>query len=366
MAKKREDYLDLITKIGLDNMRLLDNCKRQGLKKLILVALGNSISAGLSLGDENVPLLDRNTLLEVMCDEYNIDLYKYKFARTKNNSDESVFEWITNNNTEKDMNDMNRKDYRNTLLNGKRVMSEKDLKETYVDREESDVSIQDILYHTEEDTANISIYNGCTGSFIENLKDGKTHKSTDAINKDLAYIESIFGLIQNANRKNESEMHVYLCGVPNIYNLGMNNKLVNRKLKNISARYAHSTFVDNTINANYNAIINNIDCDKYQYLLLTRAILNSVIKNYEKRSLLIDLDRDLYKLNNKLEKLNFTRNTYDEVLSVIGEYAFMYSQDDDYAFLNMARDYILERHSYDFSKLDKKAIKDAPDLLLRP
>ena len=124
LEKEFNDNLYAITRIGEDNKEFLNILKDEGIKKLIITSMGNSISTGFSFCDENKPLLDRNALLEIMCEEYGIDLLKYKFARSENNSDQNVLNWILNNYTEQDMNELNKRDYNNHIKNGRELLTE--------------------------------------------------------------------------------------------------------------------------------------------------------------------------------------------------------------------------------------------------
>ena len=202
LGKEFKDLLSAVTKVGEDDIELLKILQEEGKTELILTALGNSISTGFSFCDQNMPLLDRNALLEIICEQYNIDLTKYKFARSENNSDQNTFNYILNNYTEKKINEMNRRDYEKYLLNGQELLSKEKIKEYYGRLKASNIHIQDILFNTSDNAANIVIYNGCTGSFLDNITRGGKHKYKNGVRKDLAHIEAILSMIQNANRDN--------------------------------------------------------------------------------------------------------------------------------------------------------------------
>ena len=368
LKKEYNDNLKVITDIGEDNLKLLEKINELGIEKLIMVALGNSISTGFSFCDVNKPLLDRNELLDIMCEEYGIDLYKYKFARSENNSDEHVLDWILNNYTEHEMNLMNRRDYEKYLKDGKELLSQKEINKTYSDGPYSDVHIQDILFNTEEDTANIVVYNGCTGSFLDNITRGGIHKYKNGVQKDLSHIESIFSIIQNSNRENNSDTQVYLCGVPRLLNTGIQDYYMNKPLQTISKRYAHSSYVDNFYRKMFYKGNTKVDLhyDRNEYLKLIHLIMKSILENYETKKALIDIDRDLYYYNQDIEMNRKTNKSYKDILDIVGEYAFSYTGEDDLRFLQTIRDYLLERYCYDFFCLDKEAINDIPIKLLRP
>ena len=360
LGKEYKDILSTITKVGEDNVELLKMLQDYDKTKLILTALGNSISTGFSFCDENKPLLDRNELLDVMSEDFGIDLYKYKFARSENNSDQNTLNYILNNYTEEEMNEMNRRDYEKYSLSGNELLTKEKIDEYYGKDKASDVHIQDILFNTEDDAANIVVYNGCTGSFLDNVTRGGKHIYKNGVKKDLAHIEAILSMIQNSNRENDSNTQVYLCGVPRLLNTGIQDHYMNKPIKEVTKRYAHTSYVDNfgrNIVYKGNAKVD-LHYDKNEYLKLTHLILKSIIRNYIIKDSLISIDRDLYKLNKEIEMSNRERKTKDDILSIISEYALYFAdEDNDLEFLTTVRDYLLERYCYDFFCLDKNAIK---------
>ena len=368
LGKDFNNEISSLTKIGEDNLKLLEKLKNLDKEKLVMVALGNSISTGFSFCDDNKPLLDRNILLETMCEEYGIDLYKYKFARSENNSDQNVLNWILNNYTEQDMNNMNRRDYENHEKNGNSLLTGKELDQYYGKSKVDDVHIQDILFNDGEDTANIVIYNGATGSFLDNITRGGIHKYKNGVNKDIGHIESVLSLIHNNNRENLSGTQVYLCGVPRLLNTGIQDYYMNRPIKTVSKRYPNVSYVDNFKRKVIYKGKNKVDLhyNKNEYLKLTHLIMKSVLENYEINSALIGIDRDLYHYNKEIEMGKRDNNSYNDILDIIEEYVFSFTEENEVELLKRVKEYLLERYCYDFFCLDKKAIKDVPTKLLRP
>lgn len=359
LNRKYNDSLYTIEKVKEDNIELLNKLQELGIVKIVLTALGNSISTGFSFCDNNVPFLDRNEQLELLCEEYGIDLYKYKFARSENNSDQNTLNYILNNFTEEDINKLNRRDYNKFILSGNPLLTEEEIKKYYGKKEDSDVHIQDILFNTEDDSANIVVYNGCTGSFLDNITRGGKHIYKNGVRKDVAHMESILSMIQNSNRENESNTQVYLCGVPRLLNTGIQDYYMNRPIREISKRYAHTSYVDNfSRHIIYKGKAKvDLHYDRNEYLKLTHLILRSAIDNYVIRDSLIGIDRDLYKLNKEIEMSNVDRDTRDDILSVVSDYSLNITDENEKEFLKIVRNYLLERYCYDFFSLDKKAIK---------
>ena len=93
-----------------------------------------------------------------------------------------------------------------------------------------------------DDSANIVIYNGGTGAVLDNLTRNGNVSCSNSIKKDISYIESTLGLIQNNNRNNNSNTQVYMCGAPRIYNTRISDLLINNKIKPVLKRYSNTTY----------------------------------------------------------------------------------------------------------------------------
>lgn len=360
LEKEFNDNLYAITRIGEDNKEFLNILKDEGIKKLIITSMGNSISTGFSFCDENKPLLDRNALLEIMCEEYGIDLLKYKFARSENNSDQNTFNNIINNLSEEDINALNRRDYEKHLSNGNALLSKEEIEKYYSNG--NNTPIRDIIFNNNESTANIVVYNGLTGSFLDNVTRGGKHKLTGGIHKDLSYVDSIMGLIHNNNRENDGNTQVYLCGAPRVLNTSIQEPFMNRHLKQIEKRYPHVTYVDNPsrhmlYKGNFKV---DLHYNKNEYLKLTHLIMKSFIDNYVLSSYMIDIDKELYKLNKSYEMNNKDDKDCKDVLDIIGYMtdAISFERPNlEIELLKRTKSYLLERYPYDFFCFNKKAIK---------
>lgn len=363
IGKEFNDSLSAITKIGEENIELLEQLKEEGIKRLFLTSMGNSISTGFSFCDQNMPLLDRNALLEIMCEQYNIDLTKYKFARSENNSDQNTFNNIVNNLSEADINKLNRRDYEKQLKDGNPLLSEEEIEKYYGGG--NTTPIQDIIFDDDELTANIVIYNGCTGSFLDNVTRGGKHKLTNGIEKDLCNVDAVLNLIHNNNRETEATTQVYLCGAPRVLNTGIQDHFINKKLQKLAKRYPHVNYVDNFkrhMIYKGNAKVD-LHYDKTEYLKLTHLLMRSMIENYVLTDRMIDVDRELYKTNKYLE-MNNKRD--EDGHMALGEIGFMAASLDflegypahfEEEFLRRMRDYFLERYCYDFFCFDKENVK---------
>lgn len=343
---------------------LFKKLEELGLENVLLTTLGNSISTGLSYNDVNAPLLDRNEFFDIVSTLYGINLEKHKFSRSENNSDEQTFQYIINNVSENEIDALNNRDYTKYLNEGRKLLSREEITELYPGTNKT--KIQDVLFKEEKKTGNIVIYNGGTGSLLENWIWGGKHHFTGGIKKDVSYIETIMGLIQNNNRKTEAHTQVYLCGAPRIFNTDLTDIFINGKLKAVASRYANTSYVQNFFRqALYKCdgrLMVDAHYSKDEYLTLLYLILDSIICNYQFVDYLIQIDRKLYNLNRELEMSMQKRNTSVEVLNIINYYANLTGEHKQ-EFLTMCKKYLLERYPHDYNLLDRNAIKNQVKIL---
>ena len=360
-------------KLIITNDELMKEMQNLGKEKVILSSYGNSISTGFSMMSENKPLLRRNEDLKKAAATYNIELEQHQFSRSENNSDEHLLNSFILNKKESEFNKDSRRDYRVVRKNLVHPLSDEELDEYYPTTLESDKGVQDVFYDTDETAANIVIYNGATGSLLDNWTRKGKHILTGGIKKDTASIETLLGLIQLNNREKFSNTQVYLCGAPNIMNLPVTSSLfINGRLKAISKRFANVTYVPTIPRKPLyfekgHLPLPDPHYDKNEYLHLLNETEKQIIKNYHIKELLIAIDRTFAKRSKEIEFTEQEVKSYDEVLSVIEAYAKKAESDgiDRNEFLKIAIDYLLERYPYDYYFLDHKAMKDGYSLLKR-
>ena len=93
------------------NNTLASIMELNGISKLRITSFGNSISSGYSFVRSIKPLLLRNDSLKKIINNKGIELDIHHFARSQNNNDEKLFEWLQINIKESEIQRMNRKDY---------------------------------------------------------------------------------------------------------------------------------------------------------------------------------------------------------------------------------------------------------------
>lgn len=201
----------------LENIGLAETLKKNEVKKLNLSSWGNSIASGYSMAGQTKPLLLRNKTLEDVLKDYDIELQLSQFSRFENNNDENALEWLLTGKTEKDMNHYAYIDDTWMPKSGEKI-TEREFGRYYPEGKKQERTMQDILREKGIDVSNIIIYNGATGSFLDNNTRGGilSHRLMHGIRKDCTSIESILKYIHILNRNYGTDTQVYLCDAPNL------------------------------------------------------------------------------------------------------------------------------------------------------
>jgi hypothetical protein len=227
------------------NIELGEELHRSGISKLKLTTFGNSIANGYACVRTAKPLLLRNETLEVILGEEGVDLEKHNFSRAQNNCDDHLLSWLVNNVKEADINAMNRNDYGTgpTSMSRHIGVDQTNIDNYYPETVPNDKGIQDVIYEDEDDLANIVIYDGCTGTFLDNITRGGSKNITAGFKKDVSSLEGILKIIQANNRGKGSNTQFYICGVPNFLGIGASN-IINSKLKELAEKYPCAVYVE--------------------------------------------------------------------------------------------------------------------------
>lgn len=229
MNKNRE----ILIKQKILNTRLAKFLKENKIKNLRMISMGNSIASEYSVVRVTIPLLLRNESLFNIMQKNGINVDLHHFARAQNNCDEHIFEWIENNIKESIIHKMNRSDYESDIVGmGTHGLSKQNIEEYYPTEIENDNGLQKVIIESNDNLANVIIYNGATGSLIDGLTRHGTifQQFLHGVKRDITSIESILKVIQTYNREKNSNTQVYLCGVPNFLGLNL-SELINAKLK---------------------------------------------------------------------------------------------------------------------------------------
>ncbi len=342
-----------------------------GIKKLRLTSYGNSIASGYSMMRTIKPLLLRNDSIKSIMEFNGIELETHAFARPQNNSDEHLFEWLVSNIKESDINKMNRIDYSGSATSMPvAYLDYSMLDEFYPLSFPKDMGLRDIVQSRGIDLANIIVYNGCTGSLLDNVtRNGKLSQVlTYSINRDLKGLEAILKFIQSSNRNNNTNTQIYICGAPNFLGLNISN-IINNKLKRVSKQYANASYVDPVKSKFFYRNIAtgkwgvDLHYDECEYCKLNSHILESVLRDYEVNKAMISIDRELYNFSSKIELEQDNLFNQDDLMMtfidlIIGEEAQSLSDTKDRLyFYKRILNYLIERAPYDYFYVGKKNIK---------
>lgn len=323
--------------------------------RLSLTAIGNSISDGFSMSEPGKLLLDRNAGLIEFGKNNGLEVETYQLSRSENNNALAVSNWIIQNCCEKDTHKWNVEDYKRAIKSGNPLLTEEEISKFFEGG--SDKKIQDIIFDTNKQNANIIILNLGTGSFLDVVT---RHGSLSipnvfhSVDRDIYGISSILELIQNNNRKNGSNTQIYLCGAPRIMNTAITDIFMNPKIKKVGKEYANVTYVPSFPRQAFyktpsGSIIPDPHYNQAEYYHFLAEIENKIIDNYLIRDLMIDLDRILYQLSNDND-VNGTNYSKNDIKDVIDEIAKKYeSKTGDYNyFIDFIKTYIKVRYPFDY------------------
>ena len=349
------DKLEEKEKLDKVNEELIKFMRDYPKDTLQLTAIGNSISDGFSLSEPGKLLLDRNLGLIDYGKTNKVDVNTYQLSRSENNNALAVANWINQNCCEKDSYNWNKADYQRAINRNEPLLTEEEINKYFSSG--SSEKIKDIIFDSNKNKANIVILNLGTGSFLDVLT---RHGSLsipnifNSVNRDMYGVVSILELIQNNNRKNESNTQIYLCGAPRILNTVVTDIFMNRKLKKIGSQYANVTYVPSfprqafykTTNGN---IIPDPHYNQAEYYHFLMEIENKIIDNYLIRDLMIDLDRILYQISNDndVNNTNYSKNDVKDVIDTIAKKYERKTGDYNY-FIDFIKKYIKNKYPFDY------------------
>lgn len=362
-----EKYINEQDNLTETNKELMKELSKKRIKKLVISSVGNSISTGFSICNSSAPLLKRNNTLKQCADNEDIDLELHQFSRGENNSDEHILNAFNKNKLESEFNKENRRDYEMYIKRNDALLSPTEIDYYYPETLEDDKGMEDVLFESEPDTANFVIYNGGTGSLLDNVtRRGKY--LLNGIPKDIGSIEAILSKIQFNNRENYGKTQVYLCGAPRIALPFSSSLAINTRLKKIADRYANVTYIPNFprkifYQKNGSPIpIPDPHYNENEYRHLLNETEKRMIENYIIKECIIEIDRVFNRTSQEIEMNHVDSKKYGKkfILDILDYYKAMVKKFDcdDNRFIYEVRDYLLERYPYDFYYLDYNSIKN--------
>lgn len=351
----RYDKVEEKEKLDQTNEELVKFMRDYPKDKIILTAIGNSISDGFSMSEPGRVFLDRNLGLVNIGQNNGIPVETYQLSRAFNNNALAVANWIRENCSEKESYRWNKEDYKRLIRKGDPLLTEEEIEEFFKDG--SDKGVQEILFNADKKAANIVILNLGTGSFLDVIT---RHGSLTipnifrSVDRDMYGISDILEMIQNNNRSNNSNTQIYLCGAPRIINTALTDIFMNSKIKRVGTGYANVTYVPSfPRQAFYRTPKGNIIPDPHynqaEYYHFLNEIERKIIDSYLVRDLMIDLDRALFQMSNDND-INGANYSKDDLKDTIDEIAKKYeSKTGDYNyFIEFIKPYIKLRYPFDF------------------
>lgn len=324
-----------------------------GISCVNLTSVGNSIATGYSMNDSIKPLLLRNKDLIKKC---NFDLNLRSYARAQDNNDEHVFEWLLNNIKQSDINKKVQLDFMHEKGMPHNNINKSDVIKYYPTDIKDDIGLRDLMMQRKEGLANIIIYNGATGSFLDNITRHGMHKGLYGFKRDLVSLESSLKLIYLRNPYTQ----VYVCGIPNIAGIGLTNIVINNKIEKICKNYPNCVYIDpakqNLIYRKNDKIVFDVHYSDDEYLNLNKVILEAIIHNYFPVKASVDLDIAMKKYSDVAE-YGAKPNISEIMNNVFSKYHLSSEQ------LKRMLKYFKERYPYDFYYTPRREVID--DIKLR-
>lgn len=353
----------VLTKLEENNYRLAKLLKSYNISNINMICCGNSISSGFSFTSHTKPLLFRNENIEKIFNENSIDLKRYHFARAQDNNDEHILSYLLNDTKLSDICKLNRFDLVSMNSTG---VDETNIDELYP--LDDDTTIKGLL--ESNDSSNIIIYNGATGSFLDNVTRGGKHYLTYGVKRDCVSIEAFLKYIQEQNRSKGTNIQVYLCGVPSL--LKVSDLFMNTRLKEISKKYANVVYVENipkkTLYKKDNFITPDTHYDEVEYLTLNDKILETIRDNYLITNMLINIDRGIHTLNTEYQMGEIESEDVENGVGEIIDLSLIVNQEkikelniDIKEVLKNIKSYLVNRAPYDFYYAKKRNIKMSID-----
>lgn len=350
---------EALNRLEENNYELAKILKKQNVSKVNMICCGNSISSGYSMSSFTKPLLFRNENIQEILKENSIDLNRYHFARAEDNNDEHIFSYLINEIKLSDICRLNRFDLK--------AMNSTGIDETNIDKFyplNDNTIIKDLL--SDDKASNIIIYNGATGSFLDNVTRGGKHFLTYGVKRDCVSIEAFLKYIQEYNRTNGTSIQLYLCGAPSL--LKASDIFINTKLKAIAEKYANVTYVENIPKKLFYKKFDggttfDLHYDETEYLIFNNQIIESINNNYIINKILIKIDRKLYTLNNHfqagiIKKEEIGKIADNVINNTIVKYRESLKQQniDLKSLLSIIKKYLINRKPYDFHYIGKEKI----------
>lgn len=184
---------------------------------------------------------------------------------------------------------------------GSFYITDQDKEKYFPTKIEDDIGLREIVEINEKDTANIIIYNGLTGAFLDVLtRKGNIFNAFKAFERDLGNFKAFIKYVYLVNPCTQ----VYVCGIPNILGIGLFRK-INKKAKKECFNYPNVTYVDSVktkfIYSKEGKKYIDIHYDDEEYIKMNINVFKSISDNYIKNNLFIEFDNIIRKYAENIE-----------------------------------------------------------------
>lgn len=290
----------------------------------------------------------------------NIDLELYSYARAQDNNDEHILEWINSNVKQSTINEQVHMDFGHEVTSmDVGDFKQEQLDEYYPNNPKHDNGLKDVIKINEEKTANIIVYNGVTGSFLDNFTRKGKHLNFYGFKRDIISMEAVLKTIYLENPNTQ----VYVCGIPNLLNINL-VELINSDIRKICKLYPNVTYVESAparlVYGKDGKIVFDIHYSKHEYLHLNNNIINSINKNYTKNKLFIEFDQEMKKYSNEGQFKNHEIKDDEQLITkIIAKLMNKYKNILDSNTIKELITYYKERYPHDYFYTPKKAAINA-------
>lgn len=273
--------------------------------KLAIASVGNSISSGYCKCDFMLPLLNRTDLFQ----NNPTNIYFYNFSRVRKNDEQEILDWVNKNIAHKEINQILEEDIKIKMSRYARF-DETQLEQYMQLQKRENIGLKDFIQLND----NIMIYNGLTGSFTFNLRYGKGIQKFTIVQDFRKDYSSLKKLLQKFYEINPM-MQIYICGLPNVMNLNLNQLLDNLILDAIK-NYPNVIFVEG-VSKNFflklkGQQVSDIHYNAPEYLRLLNNIFEAIIKNYLNKFI-----KNTFIQNQDLNKVYEQFPSYEEYIDQI-------------------------------------------------
>ena len=173
----------------------------------------------------------------------------------------------------------------------------------YPEKVQNDIGFNDLVKQKEYDLANIFVYNGYTGGFLDKVTRKGFPNIFKGFSKDIDALKANLRKIFTDN----PYAQVYVCGMPNITGIHV-TYLVNRNLKAVCKEFPNCVYVapvpQHFVYKKDGRISIDVHYNDEEYLNLNNRVMQAIVNNYVPTKILIDFHIFMRELSDQFLKLS--------------------------------------------------------------